>query len=450
MQTLLPGGEMFAERPPKSAGHHRIFLDCTETVRLRANTGIQRAVRSIVGEGARLGTSTFECVPIVFNGRHFVGLDAGEIPGPFSCGEDRSTWRERVRRMVTSGSQFSALRASILHPAIIGIVRQGASSLHWSLARLFSTQDSVHKPIEFSDSDWIVLLDSTWEPDLRPELIRAKAAGAQVCVMIYDLIKIRTPELAPPGATAIFKRWLARSLPLADRVITISRSVREDVLQYLGECGLHAFPAGKVGWIHLGSNFVDANRVEAISADLHRLFGPGHPPSFLVLGTVEPRKSQSTVLDAFELRWRDGDQARLILVGREGWGSQDLIKRLRHHPELGRRMVWLERANDADVEFCFRHSTALINASTSEGFGLPIVEALQRGVPVIASDIAVFREVGGDHVSYFSPGDHVALAHAIGRCELHVPDRQAPPGLPVQSWADTTRSLVEFLIARIQ
>jgi alpha-1,2-rhamnosyltransferase len=85
-------------------------------------------------------------------------------------------------------------------------------------------------------------------------------------------------------------------------------------------------------------------------------------------------------------------------------------------------------------------------ASISEGFGLPIVESLRCGVPVIASDISVFREVGGNQVTYFPVGDRDGLGDAIARGErneLQRPDRDA---VPAYSWTDSTRALVSLLL----
>ena len=154
----------------------------------------------------------------------------------------------------------------------------------------------------------------------------------------------------------------------------------------------------------------------------------------------------ATVLDAFERLWQRGDTSRLILVGREGFGSHVLTRRLSRHPERGSRLVWLQDASDADLEVCYRHAAALINASTSEGFGLPIVEALHRGIAVIASDIPVFREVGGSEVVYVPPGDVEAWAAAIEAIE-RAPARHAPSAPRyARSWAEATRELIGQLI----
>ena len=78
--------------------------------------------------------------------------------------------------------------------------------------------------------------------------------------------------------------------------------------------------------------------------------------------------------------------------------------------EFGRRLFWFDEVSDADVAYAYRHATSLIFASLSEGFGLPLVEAAKFGLPIIASDITVFREIAGDAASYFEALDAEFLA----------------------------------------
>ena len=132
-----------------------------------------------------------------------------------------------------------------------------------------------------------------------------------------------------------------------------------------------------------------------------------------MVGTIEPRKRHAFVLDALERLWADGSPARLLLLGKAGWADPNLVKRLRSHPEIGHRLLWLDDAGDAEVHRAYEEVDALIFASVYEGFGLPIVEAARMGLPVIASDIPVLREVGGDGAAYFRVDDAAALAEAV-------------------------------------
>jgi len=410
-----------------------IYIDCTETLRVGANTGIQRTVRSMLRAGREISGGLF--VPVAFDGVHFVAAESRALDVRVArAGSIRL--RERLQGAVLAGSRSAALRATILHPALQSVARRGASAGYWALrARRGASHAS---PVAFTEGDWLVLLDSTWGPDLRPELARAKRAGARVCAVVYDLIQVRRPDLVSPGAARVFSRWLARTLPLADRILTISASVQDDVREYLAQDGARGSGA-KVDWFHLGSDFADPPAV-APTNELAAMFHGA--PAFVAVGTLEPRKAQGTLLDAFDRLWARGNPSRLILIGREGFGSHSLVERLDRHAELGRRLFWLSGASDADLVYCYRHATGVLNASLCEGFGLPLVEAAHFGAPVIASDIAVFREVGGDAVTYVAAGDVAAWESAIASSRT----RHAVPPAPTRlTWRSAAEAFARKL-----
>jgi glycosyltransferase involved in cell wall biosynthesis len=132
-----------------------------------------------------------------------------------------------------------------------------------------------------------------------------------------------------------------------------------------------------------------------------------------MVGTLEPRKGHAQVLDAFEQLWRDKHEMNLVLVGKQGWLVESLTERLRNHPEMNNRLFWLEGISDEYLEAVYADSTCLIAASYGEGFGLPLIEAAQHKLPIIARDIRVFREVAGEHAFYFSAATSDELAQSI-------------------------------------
>ena len=103
----------------------------------------------------------------------------------------------------------------------------------------------------------------------------------------------------------------------------------------------------------------------------------------------------------------------LAVVGRPGWKVDAVVGRLASHPELGARLHWLQAADDADLVAAYTDSDALIATSFGEGFGLPIVEAARHRLPVLARDLAVFREVAGEGADYFQALDGDALALVV-------------------------------------
>ena len=186
------------------------------------------------------------------------------------------------------------------------------------------------------------------------------------------------------------------------------------------------------------------------------LAGIGAAPTFAMVGTIEPRKGHAQALDAFERLWAQGLDVRLAIVGAEGWkGLPDsrrrtipaLMARLRSHPELGRRLFVLHGASDAYLDRIYAASVCLLAASEGEGFGLPLIEAARHGIPLLARDLPVFREVAGPHASYFGGADGAALAAAIQDwLRLHAAG-QAPAsnGIAGRSWADNAAELTTIL-----
>jgi glycosyltransferase involved in cell wall biosynthesis len=133
----------------------------------------------------------------------------------------------------------------------------------------------------------------------------------------------------------------------------------------------------------------------------------------LALGTIEPRKNYSAVLDAYDALRSRGLNVSLIIIGKKGWMCDDFIARLTNHPDIGSRLLYLSNASDYVVATAFRRSNCLVCASLSEGFGLPLVEGLMHGCHVFASDIEVFREVGGSDCQFFSLQDPEDLPNQL-------------------------------------
>jgi alpha-1,2-rhamnosyltransferase len=247
------------------------------------------------------------------------------------------------------------------------------------------------------------------------------------------------PGTVSGSSTRLFQSWLDAILPHCEAVVTISRSVAEDFIRYASEHELPRNPALRVGWFHLGADF--RTEVPGPASSQVRAICMG-TPFFLTVGTLEPRKNHAVALKAFDLLWAAGIDVRYVIVGKLGWIAQALRHRILQHREFGRRLFWLQSASDDDLAFLYRHAAALIQPSIAEGFGLPIVEASNLGTRVIASDIRVFREIGGEAVSYFDPMDASALA-ALVKEALTNPRPSSP--VPALSWKDATERLLRLI-----
>lgn len=309
--------------------------------------------------------------------------------------------------------------------------------------RFSSIDKSEDNKIRVGGNDKILMLDSSWEfhEHHLPVLLSARLRGADVISCLYDTVPLRFEAMCNPIVPPIFAAWFKNALTYSTGFICISRTVADELHSILE--GI-SFPRPmKIGFWHLGGDFSAAPRSALVGK-------PRDRPSFLMVGTVEIRKGHRVALEAFERLWRDGTNVDLVIVGKEGWGVEHLITRLRNHPEAGRRLHWHEQASDDQLWAHYANADALIAASYAEGFGLPVVEARHFGVPIIASDIPVFREVlnGVPFARFFELGSSASLSATISR---FLADQTGKQALKVDetrswiSWADSARELRNVL-----
>lgn len=170
-----------------------------------------------------------------------------------------------------------------------------------------------------------------------------------------------------------------------------------------------------IRWSHIGADMDRDQPSKGLPSDVEEAVAQFRTrPTFLMVGTLEPRKGHEQALDAFEQLWQSGVDVSLVIVGQQGWMVQTLVERLRAHPALNKRLVWLEAVSDEYLEKIYAASTCLIAASYGEGFGLPLIEAAKHKLPILARDIPVFREIAGENAFYFKGELPAQMAHAVG------------------------------------
>jgi glycosyltransferase involved in cell wall biosynthesis len=166
-----------------------------------------------------------------------------------------------------------------------------------------------------------------------------------------------------------------------------------------------------------------------------------------MVGTIEPRKGHAEVLEAFDQLWAAGHMMKLVVVGRAGWMVDETLARFRSHDRLGEDFFWFDAASDECLEDLYQCATCLIAASEGEGFGLPLIEAARHGVPMMARDIPVFREVAGEAACYFGGPESAALAPSV--LEWLTLNEQGRAPLPNEmkwnTWAESAAQLVDSL-----
>lgn len=276
--------------------------------------------------------------------------------------------------------------------------------------------------------------------------------GVEVTFMVYDLLPVLRPDFFPDGSGANHAAWMAAIAADADRLLCISAAVASDMRQWMAGHTPHAKPALAV--LHLGA---DLDRADATAPGSDpRPAGFGAPHTFLMVGTIEPRKGHLQALAAFERLWSDGVDVALVVVGSEGWKPlpeaqrrtiPQIVRALTHHAELGQRLLWLRGIDDGQLRQLYEQCDCLLAASEGEGFGLPLIEAAHHGIPILARDLPVFREVAGTHAAYFDAPDGAGLALAI-RQWLADHDAGRHPSsatMPSMTWEENAALLLQRL-----
>lgn len=276
-----------------------------------------------------------------------------------------------------------------------------------------------------------------------------QARGVSLNFVVYDILLVRHPEWWKPGLSESFERWLRSIATLADTLMCISQTVATDVREWVTTEKLRRYGTPRVASFHLGADVASSLPSTGMPADAQIILDAiGAAPSFLMVGTIEPRKGHVQALAAFELLWSKNVNCQLVLVGSAGWLVEELVVRLNSHPERGRRLIWLEGISDELLQGIYDVSTCLLAASLGEGFGLPIIEGAKSNLPVLARALPVFREVAGEHAFYFDGTDPQILAIAVQEW-LALYDQGAAPDpsqLKYLTWKESAQQLMDNLI----
>jgi glycosyltransferase involved in cell wall biosynthesis len=270
--------------------------------------------------------------------------------------------------------------------------------------------------------------------------------GMQLVFLVHDLIPVLHPEWFEQRTSRVLTKWIGILAAIADRLIAVSRATADDIHRYVGSIAPARVRALEIAWSHNGCDLAGSVPTIGITADQREALRTLEDRTiFLAVGTIEPRKGIGHLLDAADFVWRDCD-VTFVLVGRRGWNVDDLITRISHHPELGQRLFWFDSISDEGLERLYQMATAVVLPSEAEGFGLPLVEAAAHGKPIIARDIAVFREIGAEGAFYFA-GSADELATAL-RDWLKLWDAScAPSSAAVErvTWRESTQHLYDAI-----
>ncbi len=231
--------------------------------------------------------------------------------------------------------------------------------------------------------------------------------GIPTVLTVHDLIFRRYPAHHKP----LNRTYLNATLPLfcrrAGHIIAVSEQTKRDVMAAYG------VPAAKISVIYEAADRRFRPQPPEVVAEVRARYSL--PPRYvLFVGTIEPRKNLGRVLAAFERLHREGLTDALVIVGKRGWLYDDFFAQLEASPAR-EAVIFPGFVPDADLPAIYAGSQAVAFPSEFEGFGLPVLEGMASGAPVICSNTSSLPEVAGDAALLVDPLDTDALAAALRR-----------------------------------
>lgn len=251
------------------------------------------------------------------------------------------------------------------------------------------------------------------------------SGAGQKLAMMHDVIPLDYPAYSGKGVVERFEHELKLTASACDALIYNSADTATRTEFWLQKSGLN--PTALINLLG-----VDPLPMPALKP-------AAEPAEFIILGTIEPRKNHQLLLDI----WPEIN-AHLHIIGARGWLNEAVFSTLDTSPMMEKTVF--EHRDLTDTALAARLSTAraLLFPSIAEGFGYPLIEALQMGLPVICSDLPCFREIAGNLPTYLAPDDKLGWTTAI-MAATRSPREKIPKNVSFPTWDQHFAKLDMFL-----
>lgn len=377
----------------------KLFIDISELVRVDHGSGIQRVTKNILSNLLKIDTDKWQIQPVY-------------------ASEDKGYWY---------ANNF------INHFLNI------------------SSNNGEDFPINYDEGDIFLCLDMSPPINIAHKYFYKDLINKNVKVFffVHDILPILFPFWWEEGVSENFSEWLEIVMQ-SNGVICVSNQTATDLKNFIIKENPKILNDFHINVSHNGADIYNSNPSTGLPKNacktLNRL---KETKSFLMVGTIEPRKGHKQTLLAFEMLLKSNEDINLVIVGKEGWMMEDFIMKLKNHPELNKRLFWLEDISDEYLLKIYEASDCLVMASEAEGFGLPLIEAAQHKLPIIARDIPVFREVAGDFAYYFKNTNEPSLLKEAIKdwLELYKNDKHPKSDdMPWLTWEESTKNLLDIIL----
>lgn len=263
-----------------------------------------------------------------------------------------------------------------------------------------------------------------------------------VATVIHDLTYLYFPEVVEEKNLAHLRRVVPRSIKKADFIITVSESVKAELVKEFNldpsKCIVTPIPPDESFFTELSQSQIEKVK-EKYSI-------PAKKKYIYFIGNLEPRKNLKTLVEAYQLLPQDiKDEYSLILAGGKGWKTESTQKAIDTAIKSGNGIKHLGFIDQEDSPALFQGASLYVMPSLYEGFGMPILEAMAGGTPVVAADIPVLREVGAEYALYADPKNPESFRDAILNSLLQPkpPRTQLQKNVTRYSWENNVAAILE-------
>ncbi|WP_182040614.1 MULTISPECIES: glycosyltransferase family 4 protein [Bombella] len=307
-----------------------------------------------------------------------------------------------------------------------------------------SEERIVLPPFESKGGDIFLGLDYSLDTVRRhrKQLEEFRQSGGRLWFLIHDILPIRFPKWFSRRMVVRYKIWLDVIVSLSEGFFCNSEYTKSELRNLIedryGLCDRFRYSV-----IDMGFSF---KKDESILVPRERVNFSFDENYIIMVGTIEPRKGHLDIIEAYSSYMRDfkrGNDFNLVLIGKKGWKVDNVISCLEKNELYNKKIFWFSDVKDGELDYFYRKCRGLIMASYDEGYGLPIVEALSYGKPVLARNIPVFRPHAKNGVVFFeNVTDKTVITESISIWLKDIEEGKIVISKPERNWNDAVMTIV--------